>query len=228
MLGMQILGGLLQDKPEVPPFVSVSAQDSQNRAIAGNLFAEPSIEKLASQSNQFNFDQINKMLGVSDPYANQISTQLSKNRLDWSKGVMSQDLADQVQLQSASRAVGGGYGGTGAHNALLARNYGLTSFDLQKQAQSSEESWLRTAASIYTPGMFKMDSMRVTPAEQIMLDVEERNAKFQHDWVANQLEAQYSVGTIVGQAITKTDDQITGMVTGMLGSAAGKSGGGGM
>jgi len=173
-------------KPSVPEFTPVDAQKQQQVAIGGNLSALPTIQALASQYNAFNVSEVNKALETSDPFANQIATQLSKNRLDWSKGMMSEDLADQVQLATASRAVGGGYGGTGAHNNLLARNYGLTSFDLQKQAQSSEESWLRTASAIYQPGMFNVSSMMVTPQQQIALAVEERDSRFQRDYIENQ------------------------------------------
>ena len=183
---MALFAEFWKSRPKVPDFIPVSAQVEQQKAIAGNLAALPSIEDLASKYNQFNITEINKAIGATDPYAQQIAAQTSKNRLDWSKGVMSTDLAEQVQQLSAQRAVGGGYAGTGAHNALLARNYGLTAFDLQKQAQASEESWLRTAAAIYEPGMFNVSSMMVTPQQQIALATEERNAKFQRDYVKNQ------------------------------------------
>lgn len=199
----------------MPAFVPLNAQKEQRVAIGGNLDALPSIKDLASQYNAFNVDEINKALGTTDPYQNQISTQLSKNRLDWSKGLMSKDLADQVQLQSASRAVGGGYGGTGAHNALLARNYGLTSFDLQKQAQSSEESWLRTAASIYTPGMFNVAAMMISPGQQIAFATEERNAKFQHDYI----QAQWDWYGSIGQQMVRFEDTAVQLASSIGGAA---------
>lgn len=183
---MALFSEFIKSQPKVPDFVPVSAQEQQGIAISGNLSALPTIQDLASRYNAFNVSEISKTLGATDPFAQQIATQTSKNRLDWSKGIMSQDLADQVQRLTAARAVGGGFGGTGMQNALLARNYGLTSFDLQKQAQSSEESWLRTAASIYEPGMFNVSSMMVTPAQQIALATEERDAKFQRDYVKSQ------------------------------------------
>lgn len=215
---MALLAEFFGGRPKVPAFVPVSAQEEQGKAISGNLFALPKIEDLASQYNAFNVSETNKALGTTDPFQNQIATELSKNRLDWSKGIMSKDLADQVQLLSASRAVGGGYGGTGAHNALLARNYGLTSFELQKQAQSSEESWLRTASSIYQPGMFNLSSMMVTPGQQIALSVEERNAKFQRDYVENQWKWYGSFGQ---QAVRFEDTvvQLAGDIAGAVGAA---------
>lgn len=214
---MALFAEFFGGKPKVPDFVPVDAQQQQNIAISGNLSALPTIESLASQYNQFNVDQINKTLGTTDPYANQISTQLSKNRLDWSKGIMSKDLADQVQQLTAQRAVGGGFGGTGAQNALLARNYGLTSLNLQQQAQSSEESWLRTAAAIYEPGMFNVSSMMVTPQQQIALATEERNAKFQRDYVKNQWDWYGSLG----QEFVRFEDsviQLAGSIAGAAGA----------
>lgn len=217
---------LLDKGPKTPGFVGIDPQETQRKSIAGNLEALPSIEKLAGLYNQFNFDQINKQLDATDPYRNQISTQLSKNRLDWSKGIMSQELADQVQLSSASRAVGGGYGGTGAHNALLARNYGLTGLNLQQQAQSSEESWLKTASSIYGQGMFNMSSQMTTPDQLQAQLVEERNAKFQHDYVENQWKWYSSTQ----QKAQRFETQAAQVSMSMMGAAAGgaSSSGGGM
>lgn len=211
-----IAKALGDEAPDVPAFIPVNAQEQQKIAIGGNLSALPTIQALASQYNQFNVDEINKALGTTDPYQNQIATQLSKNRLDWSKGVMSKDLADQVQLLSATRAVGGGFGGSGAHNNLLARNYGLTSLALQEKAQSSEESWLRTASAIYQPGMFNVSSMMVTPQQQLALAVEERNAKFQHDYV----QAQWDWYGSWGQTMIRFEDtvvQLAGDVAGAVG-----------
>lgn len=210
-LFMEFAGG----SPKVPDFVPVYAQQEQMKSISGNLSALPTIETLAREYNQFNTEEINRTLGTTDPFQNQIATQLSKNRLDWSKGIMSKDLADQVQLLSASRAVGGGYGGTGAHNALLARNYGLTSFNLQQQAQSSEESWLRTASAIYQPGMFNVSSMMLTPQQQLAFAVEERNAKFQHDYVKNQWDWYGSLG----QELVRFEDTVVQLAGDIAGAA---------
>ena len=79
---MEFVGG----KPKVPEFVPIDAQQEQGRAITGNLSALPQITDLASKYNQFNTAEINKAIGATDPYAQQIATQASKNRLDWSKG----------------------------------------------------------------------------------------------------------------------------------------------
>lgn len=156
-------------KPKAPKpgqFTPVDFQHEQGAALQGNLFAMPQIEELAAKYNQFNFDQINKILGVSDPYANQIAVQSSKNRLDWSKGIMSKDLADNIQRLTASRNVGSGTAGTGFHNMDYAARTLLTGDMLQQRAQSSEMEWLRTAASIYSPRMFDMSSMFIKPGEQ--------------------------------------------------------------
>lgn len=203
----------------MPDFIPVDAQVEQDKAISGNLAATPKLMDLAGQWNKFNLNELNERLGTTDPFKDQIATQLSKNRLDWSKGVMSDDLADQVQNLTAARAVGGGFGGSGAHNNLLARNYGLTSLALQEKAQSSEESWLRTAASIYQPGMFDISNMMVTPAQQIALSVEERNAKFQRDYVENQWK-WYNSGAQRFGRFEDQFEQIMASVAGIMGGMA--------
>lgn len=221
MFGSEWYGGA----PDTPPFIPVNAQVEQRRAITGNLAAQPDIETLASRYNQFNWGQINEALGATDPFKDQIATQLSKNRLNWSKGIMSKDLADLVQYETAARSVSGGYGGTGMHDAALARNYGLTSFALQKEAQSAEESWLKTAAGIYEPAMFNVGSMMISPQQQIALAVEERDKKFQRDYVANQWDWYDSFG----QKATRFDQSLTIMTAAIGGTVAGMfSGGGGM
>jgi hypothetical protein len=177
---------LFDKGPKTPEFITVDPLETQRKAIAGNLEAFPDIAKLAGLFNQFNFTELNNRLDSTDLFRSEIAAQTSKNRLDWSKGIMSEDMADEVQRNAASRAVGGGYGGTGAHNSLLARNYGLTSLALQEKAQSSEESWLRTAASIYQPGMFNLGSMMKTPDQLQVELVNERDSKFQRDYVAEQ------------------------------------------
>lgn len=197
--------------PKTPEFNTVDPLESQRKAIAGNLAAFDDISKVAGLFNQLNFQEQGKMLGATDPFANEIAAQTSKNRLDWSKGIMSSDMADEVQRNSAARAVGGGFGGTGAHNSLLARNYGLTSFALQKEAQSSEESWMKTAASIYQPGMFNTSKMTVTP-EGLQADyAEERNLKFQRDWVAEQIKTEYSLAGRAQREDAKIDSFISNL-----------------
>lgn len=214
---MALFAEFLGGKPKTPKVVPVDAQAEQMKSITGNLAAQPAIESLAGRYNQFNWDQTNKALDATDPYRNQIATQLSKNRLDWSKGIISKDLADQVQLLSASRAVGGGFGGTGAHNALLTRNYIWTGDQLQQRAQSSEEEWLKTAASIYQPGMFNVSSMMVTPQQQIAHATEERNAKFQRDYVKNQWDWYGSFG----QQLVRFEDSLIQLAGDVAGAAMG-------
>jgi hypothetical protein len=178
-------------KPKAPKpgqFTPVDFQHEQGAALQGNLFAMPQIEELATRYNQLNFNQVNKTLGISDPFQNQITTQLSKNRLNWSKGIMSVEDSNLEQLQTAARAIGGGYGGTGMHSNALARNYGLRMFQLQDKAQSSEESWLRTASSIYQPGMFDISSMLVKPGEQTSQATNERDKSLFYQNASNRYQ----------------------------------------
>jgi hypothetical protein len=235
---MGLFGSLVQlgfgGAPKLEEWQTVNAQEEQLRSISGNLAALPTIKNLASSVNAFNTSEIAKVLEAHNPFLKQIEAQTSKNRLDWSKGVMSQDLADQVQLQSAARAVGGGYGGTGAHNALLARNYGLTSFNLQQQAQSSEESWLRTAAAIYEPGMFNLASEFISPGQQLGFATSERdrklsytNLKKQFDYASDPMRGVESSVAGIADMIGTALMAYMGGGVGAMGAAGGAAGGGG-
>ena len=220
---MGLLGSFLGGRPETTTLAPISAQGEQQRAITGNISALPSIENLASQYNQFNVDQTNRMLGASDPYANQIATNLSRTRLDWSRGILGKDVADQVQNLTASRAVSGGFGGSGMQDATLARNFGLTSMGLQQQAQTSEQSWLQSANSIYGPGQFNTASMMFTPQNQVAFATDQQAKQFQADYVENQWKFYDSPG----QRFSRFEDQVQESMGSLMGGIGGAMGGGG-
>ncbi len=217
----QLIGGLLQDKPEVPKFDQINAQDEQKRAIAGNQSALPAAEKLASGVNDFNSQELMKMLRVAIPNYDDLvskSTNLISSELS---GQVPKDVQDRIQQNAASRAISGGYAGSGMHGNLNARDLGLTSLDMTQKGLDSANKWMTMAGAMTKANQFDVSNMFITPQQQIAVSMGERNAKFQHDWVSNQLDAQYSLGTIAGQAMIKTDDQMMQIISSLAGSAGG-------
>jgi hypothetical protein len=70
--------------------------------------------------------------------------------------------------------------------------------DLTQRGLDSAESWMRTASSIYQPGMLNVGSMFVSPQQQAGFDVNERNSAFQQQWMKAQIEGMPDP-TVVGE-----------------------------
>lgn len=217
--GPQILGGLLQDRPNVPEFKPISVQDSQTKAIAGNTASLPALKTQAADINTFTQNEIQRMLELAMPGYAKLRDSGTRTISDLVAGKIPGDVASQVLRNSASRSLYGGFGGTGMSRNLSARDLGLTSLDLIGKGLDTASRWI--AAARTNAPTFDFSRMFVTPEFQFQAEVGERNAQFQHDWVENQLKAQYSVGTIIGQAIIKSDDQMNAMITSLIGSVAG-------
>lgn len=237
MLLPQIIGGILQERPEVPKFTPVSAQEEQLRAIRGNIAALPELTNLAQQ--MFGFEQkvgeqkqsqILSMFERALPGYGQMLQKQMQTTGSMLKGQIPKDVSEMVARSAAVRALSGGYGGAGMHRNLLARDLGLTSLGLMQQGEGSLARWTdlgRRYLMPEQPQVFDLSRMFVSTPMQIDLATSERDKRFQRDWTTNQLKAEYSLGTTVGRAMIKTDDQIMGIISSLAGSAGGMMGGGG-
>lgn len=220
MLLPQIIGGLLQEKPKVPEFTPVDTKQEQANAINANLQNLSSAQELASKTNAFNYDQMTGMLKKFIPNYDQLLSQTGSNIESMLKGEIPKDVQDQIMRNVAQRGIAGGFSGSGFGRNLEAKDLGLTSLQLTQQGFDAANRWLSTARSTM-PNLFDASSMFITPAQQLAVATDNRNGAFQRQFTQNQLNAQYAPGTIVGQAIIKTDDQITQMASSIAGSAAG-------
>jgi hypothetical protein len=183
------MGGLFGSKPVVPDLPSLSLPVEQQKALAANLAAIPQAEQIAGRVNLFNQQQLDQMLENVIPNYKALTTDISQNISQMAAGQVPTDVQGQIQRSAAARALGGGYAGTEAQKNLVARDLGLTSLDLTQKGLASAESWMRTASSIYEPGMFNVTSMFVSPAQQAGFDVAERQSQFQRQWMQNQISA---------------------------------------
>lgn len=226
MLG-NIVGGLLQklDQPEVPDFVPVNVQSEQLRAIAGNTAALPGLQSQASKINTFNQAEIQRMLELAMPGYAKLRDKGTATINDMLSGNIPGDVSSAVSRNAAAKSLYGGFGGSAMSRNLVARDLGLTSLDLVSKGLSSAEKWIAQARTLSPT--FDVTSMFIRPEFQVQHAVNERNAQFQRNWVQEQLDSQYGFGTIIGQAIVKNEDQVWGMVAGILGSAAGGASGAG-
>ncbi|MBU6231539.1 hypothetical protein KGP36_02625 [Patescibacteria group bacterium] len=184
------LDSLLGSKPVVPNLPVLNLGTEQQTAIKNNQAALPAAENLVGSANQFSIDQINQMLQQAIPgYSSMVQT-ATGNIASELKGQIPTDVAQQVQNSDAARALGGGYGGSGAHGDLVARDLGLTSLNLTQQGLSSFENWTRNSAALYEPSMINVSSMFITPMQQYQTDNEQNVQQFQRQWMQNQINAQ--------------------------------------
>jgi hypothetical protein len=229
--GMGILSGILRGKPNLPGFNPINVQEEQQKAIAGNQAALPGIENLVGGINKFNMDQITQMLNQTLPGFQGMQAQAGSTISQEMAGQIPQADQNVVQDSAAAKALGGGYGGSGAHGALVARDLGLTSLAITQQGLSSFEDWTQKTDALYAPalgaGQALFSSMFVTPGQQIASDTSERNAQFQHDWTQNQIDWQSSLGYLAGNELQTDSSQLNSMIGSIAGSAAGGGGGGG-
>lgn len=193
---MGLFGDLIQSamggfpsKPNVPAWQNLSLSNAQTQAIAANQAALPASQGLVSGVNQFTRDQIQQMLEQAIPGFQKIAGSASSTISDLLAGKIPGDVQQAVQSASAARAVGGGYGGTGMHSNLVARDLGLTSLDLTGKGLSSAQSWLQTMNSIYSPGMMNVSSMFISPMQQFETEMQNQEAAWGVNWLQNQINA---------------------------------------
>lgn len=183
------LNSLFGSKPTVPTLPTLNLGTEQQLATQGNLNELPGAEQMVGKANQFNRDQITQMLQSIIPgYSGMVSSATS-NIASELQGQVPNDVSAQVQDSAAAKALGGGYGGSGAHGDLVARDLGLTSLNLTQQGLSSFESWTQMSDALYAPSQINVQSMFVTPQQQASFDNQQNMDQFQRQWMQNQIDA---------------------------------------
>jgi hypothetical protein len=104
--------------------------------------------------------QIRTMLANAVPGYLDLIGQSSANVLSGLRGELSEDVQDEVQNAAAARAVGGGYGGSGLHGKLVARDLGRTSKQIQDDALKQQLALIDSASRTAT----------ISPSEVLALD----------------------------------------------------------
>lgn len=224
---MDFFAGLAEGKPDIPQFKAIDIGQEQQKATTNNLAALPGIENLASQTNSFNIDQVQKMLRTTIPGYDSMVSGISGNINSQIHGEIPKDVQDAIQSSAAARSLTGGFGGTGMAGNLVARDLGLTSLNLTQQGQSSAENWMSSMSKMMQPGMFNTSAMFLTPEQQFSADVSERDKQFQHDYVSNMNDWQHSLGFLWGQDMRNTGNTISSLLSSYLGGMGGGGGGGG-
>lgn len=213
--------GAYGDKPKVPKFIPIDTTEAQGQAIAGNIKNLPEAQSLASKVNQFNQDEYNKMIDFALPGGRE---QITSNIASLLRGELPDDVKSQVERNSAERAIAGGFFGSDFASNLTARDLGLTSLALTQQGLNSAERWLASAKA----PTFNVSSMFISPMQKIGVDVQQREFKFQRDWLKNQIKAMPDpFSAALASDLGSSLNDVFSAAGSYYGAAGGGGGGGG-
>ncbi len=229
-MATSILGQLLFEKKEKPqPYNPPTLAESQAAAIAGNQASLPGAEKLATDVDAFNQAALMKQLRGSIPGFDELISGITGNLESGLKGEIPKDVQDQVQNSAAARALAGGYGGSGMSGNLVARDLGLTSYNIAQQALKSSEAWLQTASQYLTAPRMDVRSAFVTPMQQVTADTERSSNMFNYSRYLEKLRIQPKPWQKAVEGlldwIATTGESVAGAYAGNLGGMMGGGGG---
>lgn len=204
-------------KPIIPDVEYIDAKKLQKQTIQDNSAILGQAQQLAARQNTFNAGQVRAMmeqvLGANFGVAEGIMG-------DQLRGVVPQDVQDQIQNSAAARSLSLG-GGGGLTRNLTMRDLGLTSLQQQQQGLSTMFGF---GQMLKTP-MADASSMFLSPMQRIAQQTNERDTRFNRDLLANQVAAAPDpFKAAMTQAIIQEEDRIGELVGSVAGAAA--SGGG--
>jgi hypothetical protein len=226
---MAVFGSLIKgalggygDKPKVPVYNPVDPTAEALAAIEGNQANLPAAQKLAASTNAFNLAQLQQMLRTIMPGYDNIQGKQSEIVQSMMRGEIPQDVQSAIVNQAASKAIGGGYGGSGAHRNLVARDFGKTSYDITQQGMDSAQRWMAQTAQMAQPSMMDVTSMFISPQQRIAYQFQNRENQFNRDWMANQIKAAPDpFMAALGDAFIQDEQFIQDVVKEVAGSAGG-------
>lgn len=195
LAGSAIATGM-KKKTQIPPFGTVADIDfgkSQEQAIASNLANAPAAEQLSDRTSMFNVATLKKMLESFQPGYGSMAQGVSENITAGLKGELAPEDVSAMMARTASKAVGGGYGGSGAMRNLKARDLGLTQYQVTQQALNSAQRWMAQSAATASPAFMSSASMFISPAQRAQMELSQRGqniAQAEASWRAATMEAQ--------------------------------------
>lgn len=131
----------------------------------------PQTNRLEQGRNTFNQQEITRILEGAIPGFSEGQAQRTNNALSMLRGELPDDVLAEVQRRSNTRALEGGYAGTGFGRNLTARDIGRTSLDLTREGADLFQGIIGS-----TPTMTPVD-YTITPDEMVSLRSGERNTR---------------------------------------------------
>jgi hypothetical protein len=190
--GTSLIGGLLSkgSKPKVPAFKPIDFAAEQKQAIQQNIGSLESATELATKTTAAEQSQLEAQLRRAIPGYDQLIQQAGKNIGSALRGEVSQDVASQLQRSSAGRALSGGYGaGSGVGRNLAARDFGLTSMQIQNQGLAQAQNFIQQQRTFGMAQPFSISSMFITPGQRIGAMQQQNQQQYGRDLQAAQVAA---------------------------------------
>lgn len=182
----------------------------------------PRAKGIGSSMTDYSRGEIEKSMEAAMPGYAKRRTQALANVDDWLAGKLSPETTAEIYRNTAGRAIGGGYSGTGFHGARVARDLGLSSLALQQSGLNALPG-LNSAFPAAQP--FDISQLAgLSPTQLINLRSQERAQKMALMAQQSQLPGQTAVW---GNKLS----QMGGMLLGaglMGGGGGGASAGTGM
>ena len=210
-----LFGGLFGGKkPKVPELKPIDFANEQQQAIQQNIASLQPATELAQKTTAAEQSQLETQLRRAIPGYDQLIAQAGKTIGSRLRGEVDQDVASQLQRSSAGRALGGGFGaGSGMGRALSARDFGLTSMQIQNQGLAQAQNFIQQQRTMGMAQPFSVSSMFITPNQRIGFMQQQQQAQYARDMAAAQVAAQPSaMKQAFGSAIT----QFTGTTGGSM------------
>lgn len=210
-----ILGGLFgAKKVKVPELKAIDFAKEQQSAINQNIAALQPATELAQKTTAAEQGVLEQQLRRAIPGYDQLIAQAGKNIGSNLRGEVSMDVQSQLQRSAAGRALGGGFGGgTGMGRNLSARDFGLTSMQIQNQGLNQAQNFIQQQRMFGMAQPFSVSSMFISPNQRIGFMQQQQQSQYARDMAAAQVAAQPSaMKQAFGSAIT----QFTGTTGGAM------------
>jgi len=217
-------------KVKVPTFQRVNTEKEQEAAIKQNIASLQSGTELATKTTAAEQTLLESQLRRAIPGYDQLVSQASSNIGSALKGEISSDVQSQLQRSSAGRALSGGYGaGSGVGRNLAARDFGLTSMQIQNQGLAQAQNFIQQQRTFGMAQPFSVSSMFITPTQRINLALQENQFQYNRDMAAAQVAAQPDpmMAAIGGSLSNIGGMALGGSMGGMMGGGGGGGGGAG-
>jgi len=178
-------------------------------AINGIFQNLPGAEGIASQTNQFNQDQLDSILESIVPGYKAGQSQRAKNSEALLRGELPADVASRVERKAAERSAAGGYGGSRAAANLTLRDLGLTSLDAMQAGDRMFQGQVSGTprANLVNP----LDWVGLNPTQLVGLREQERMDKM--DRLTGVAKAPTS-RDVWSKALTDIGGEVQGMGAG--------------
>lgn len=217
----------------LPTYKKVDVGAEQQTTVNDNLSVLPSATKLTGQANAANVANAQAMYRSIIPDYDRLVAQASGLISDQLAGKLFGDEVSRSLSESAAKAVGGGFAGSGMWRNLTARDLGRTTYQVTQQGLTNAMNWLQTQRTMM-PQPLSVQSMFLSPAERVQWGIQQNQLEYESLLRQKLGQASPGVDAFWSNALQKTGGQLMGMGGmmggsggGMLGGFGGGGGGGG-